>query len=243
MLAKFLPIILALPLFASNEPSLNATQKQEVKDLITQTIKENPKLIVDSLVELRKQQMAEYQQQAEKNIAKYTDDIYSKNVDLVLGNPKAKTTIVEFMDYNCGHCKALAKTLEALTKSNNNLKVIIKDLPYFGESSMTAAKAAYAASKQNQFAKFHYAILSQKQQPNVDNMLALAKTLGLNLNEYRQDFESKAAENYMNTNVELAKNLKIYATPAMIIGTKTKNVFVPGAIPSEKLQQIIADIN
>lgn len=242
MLTKFLPILLALPLLASNEPSLNATQKQEVKDLVAQTLKENPKLIVDSLVEIRKQQMAEYQKQAEKNIAKYSDDIYDKNVDLVLGNPKAKITIVEFMDYNCGHCKSLAKTLENMTKNNRDLKVIIKDLPYFGESSMTAAKAAYAANQQYNFEKFHYAILEQKQQANEENMLTLAKKLGLNLTKYKKDFASKEAENYIQNNVELAKNLEIYATPAMIVGKKTANVFVAGAIPAEKLAEIISSV-
>lgn len=242
MRLKFIPLILAaLPMLATSgtEPSLNNKQKQEVKDLIAETLKSDPKIIINSIVNFRKQQMLKYQKTAEKNISRFTSEIYDQNNELVLGNPKAATTIVEFIDYNCGHCKELTKTLAALTKSNKDVKIIVKDLPIFGESSMTAAKATLAAAKQNKFPAFHYATISEKTQPSTASMEALASTLGLDLKQFRQDLSSKDSEAYMQKNIKLAKSLKIMATPAMIIGTKEKNVFVAGAVPLAKIQEII----
>lgn len=242
MRRKLLPLMLAtLPLFAT-EASLNATQKQEVKDLIKETLKSDPKIIINSIVEFRKQQMQQYQQEAEKNIAKHSEQIFDQNTNLVLGNPKAKVSIIEFMDYNCGHCKALAKTLESLIKNNKDVKVIVKDLPLFGESSMLAAKASVAASKQNKFSEFHYAIFALKKAANKDNIKQIAEQLKLDMKKFDTDLNSSTTEDYIKANIALAKNLRIMATPAMIIGNKTNNKFVAGAIPKESINEIIGEV-
>lgn len=242
MRCKLISIMLiTLPLFASTT-GLNDIQKQEVRDLIQETLKADPKIIINSIVEFRKQQMQEYQKTTEKNIKQYSNKIFNTNNNLVFGNPKAETTIVEFMDYNCGHCKALAKTLESITKTNDNVKVVVKDLPLFGESSMLAAKASIAAYNQNKFADFHHAVLALEKQPNQENITAIAKQLNLDINKFNTDLNSKETMAYIDENINLAKNLKIMATPAMIIGTPENYKFVAGAIPKESLNEIISQM-
>ena len=239
---KLLPFLLALPLFAQAEPSLNATQKQQVKDLIAETLKTEPKLIINAIVDYRKQQMLEYQKAAEQKITENAKAVFEENTELVLGNPKAKLTIVEFMDYNCGHCKNLAKTLENILETNKDVRVVVKDLPIFGESSMIAAKAAYAAAKQNQYAKFHYAAILVKEQPNKANMTKVAQNLGLNLKQFQADFDNKATVNYIKANIELAKKIGIMATPAMIIGTQKNHTFIAGAAPAEQISETLSNL-
>lgn len=239
---KLLPFLLALPLFAQAEPSLNETQKQQVKDIIAETLKTEPTLIINAIMDYRKQKMLEYKKQTEQKITDNAKAIFEENTELVLGNPKAKLTIVEFMDYNCGHCKTLAQTLEKVLKNNIDVRVIIKDLPNFGESSMIAAKAAYAASKQNKYAEFHYAILLSKNKPNKENMNKIAQNLGLNIEQFQTDLESSKTENYIKNNVKLAKAIGIMATPAMIIGNTQKHTFIAGAAPAEIINETISDL-
>lgn len=238
---KLTPLILAASVFAGTT-GLTDTQKNEVRQLITETIMKDPKIVVNAVLEYRKKLVEDYQKKSASNIAKYQDEIFNKNNKLVLGNPKGSTTIVEFIDYNCGHCRKLSSTLKELTRENSDIKVIVKDLPIFGESSMAAAKAAIAASKQAKFSNFHYAALTNTGKATKENMQQLAQAIGLNMKQFNIDFNSQETKDYIEANKQLAQKLNIMATPAMIIQANKKNTFISGALPKSKISEIISKL-
>lgn len=236
-----LPLLVGLPLLGSSD-GLTDQQKNQVQQLINDTIKQKPELVIDAIMTYKKNQMAEYQKNAEANIDKYSKQIFDENNQLVLGNPKGTTTIVEFLDYNCGHCRKLSKTLKDMYSKNNDLKIVIKDLPIFGESSQIAAKAAYSASKQGKYKEFHYKILNTSKPVDQNTVLEMAKSLNLDTKLFASDLDAKATQDYLSKNLELAKNMSIMATPAMIINKNGKNVFIAGALPEEELSKIISQM-
>src|SRR5690606_21617073 len=94
----------------------------------------------------------------------------------VLGNPKGNVILVEFLDYQCGHCKSMSPVVSELIKSNKDLRVVIKELPIFGPSSNFAALAAIASTKQGQdkFQAFHKALFEAQTRFNKKFVLNLA---------------------------------------------------------------------
>lgn len=58
------------------------------------------------------------------------------------GAKQAKLTLVNFTDYNCPYCKQLDPLLEKLVAKYPDVAVIIKPLPFKGESSVLSARTA-----------------------------------------------------------------------------------------------------
>lgn len=242
MILRFLlPIFIAAPMFAASD-NLTPSQRDEVKTLITETIKQQPKIVIDAIMEFKKEQMAQYQKDTESKIAANTNEIFNQNNNLVLGNPKGTTTIVEFIDYNCGHCKVLAQTLKTLTEQNKDVKIIVKELPIFGGDSEVAARAAVAAAKQNKFNEFHYTLINNKEKTTEASITKAAETSGLNMKQFTTDLNAEKTKEHVQNNIELAGKLDIMATPALIFNKADKNIFVGGSLPLETINNIISQL-
>ena len=50
------------------------------------------------------------------------------------GDKTSNTTIVEFIDYNCGYCKRNHNIIMEFLKKNNDVRYIVKELPILGEN-------------------------------------------------------------------------------------------------------------
>lgn len=59
-----------------------------------------------------------------------------------IGAKHPKLTLVNFTDYNCPYCKQLDPMLEKIVQKYPDVAVIIKPLPFKGESSILAARIA-----------------------------------------------------------------------------------------------------
>ena len=62
----------------------------------------------------------------------------------VHGNPSGDVTVVEFFDYRCRYCKAVAGSVTQLLKDDPKVRLVYKDFPILGEVSVIASKAALA---------------------------------------------------------------------------------------------------
>ena len=94
-----------------------------------------------------------------KNIALYYKDLV-KNDNLFLGNKNGKEIIIEFFDYNCGYCKRSFPEIMELVSENKDIKIILKELPVLGESSILASKASIASQKQDKYFEFHQELIN-----------------------------------------------------------------------------------
>nr|VFK48232.1 MAG: Thioredoxin [Candidatus Kentron sp. TC]VFK64328.1 MAG: Thioredoxin [Candidatus Kentron sp. TC] len=57
------------------------------------------------------------------------------------GNPDAKVTIVEFVDYRCGYCKKAAAAIgKVMEKFEGKVQVVYMDFPILGPDSRTIAE-------------------------------------------------------------------------------------------------------
>lgn len=141
----------------------------------------------------------------------------------VEGNPNADVNIVDFFDYQCGHCKELSSALHQLVKQDPHVRIIFKELPLFGDESEYAAKAALAAAKQGKYAALHDRLMKLSSLSE-SQVLESAKAAGLNMEQFKRDMNSKAIAREIQNNLSLSQALDITGLPVVIIAKNTKNL-------------------
>lgn len=222
---------------ADTSPPLNDAQKAAVRSLVSETLRENPQLVVDALNAYQaKQQEAENKDRAGA-IAKLPEWLKQNEGRLsVLGNPKASVTIVEFYDYNCGYCRRMAPQIQKLLKADKDVRWVFVDFPILSPVSSVAARAAMAAEDQGKFADFHFALMSHPGAIDEAAIVKVAKDVGLNLEKFNAFRANEGLVRVINQNMAKGQELGIRGTPSMIVGQE----FVGGALSEEDLAAKIA---
>ncbi len=225
--------------------ALTPAQIEAVKTVVHEYLVASPEVLIEASKSLQEKQRQKAQEDAEKGVKENFKKLVDSKTSAVIGNPKGNVILVEFMDYQCGHCKTMSTVIGELIKKNKNLKVVIKELPIFGEKSEFAAKAALAAIKQSQdkFIAFQKALFNSKLRLSEKVVMDLAKSSHLNINKLRQEMKNPAIKQELDENIKLAGELKLPGTPAFLIANKegTEVAFIPGAIPNpeKEFQKLI----
>jgi protein-disulfide isomerase len=135
-----------------------------------------------------------------------------------IGNAAADVAIVEFFDYQCPYCKAIEPKLEKLMKDDGKVKLVIKEFPILGPVSVIASKAALASVRQGKYEAYHKAMMAYRGQLKEENVFAMAKDVGLDVDRLRKDMDAPEVTTQIIDNMNLARALKISVTPALIVG-------------------------
>lgn len=133
------------------------------------------------------------------------------------GNAKGSITIVEFFDYQCSHCISMAPVVNSIINENPDVKFVFKDLPFSGPQSEFAARAALAANYQGKYYDFSHALLMTNLPLSKDLVLEIARTVGLNVPKLQKEMASNNLTKQISGNFQLAKDLRIAATPSFYI--------------------------
>jgi protein-disulfide isomerase len=146
-------------------------------------------------------------------------------------------TLVEFFDYRCPYCKVDAPTVQAVIAKNPKLRVVMKEFPILGPSSVFAAKVALVAAKHGKYAAFHTAMFAFKGQIDDNQTIEIARSVGLDPAAVRREITDPAIEKAIQTNLDLAKEIGVEGTPAFIAG----ETILPGAVSPADLQHLVDD--
>ena len=169
-----------------------------------------------------------------KNIAIYYNDLV-KNDNLFLGNKNGKEIIIEFFDYNCGYCKRSFPEIMELVSENRDIKIILKELPVLGESSILASKASIASQKQDKYFEFHQELINFSGIISLIDIKKISKELGINFEQLQRDMNSEETILLINESYRLADLIGVRGTPAFIIN----NNLIPGAIGKNEMLRFL----
>ena len=223
-LAIILIILNLFYLFSKNEENIFD------EDRIVKILSENKDILPRILNKLK---IIE-EQNNKKNISLYYEDLI-KNENLFLGNKNGKDIIIEFFDYNCGYCKRSFPEIMELVSENKNIKVILKELPVLGESSILASKASIASQKQNKYFEFHQELINFSGSISLSDIKKISKELGINFEQLQKDMNSDDTILLINESYRLADLIGVRGTPAFIIN----NDLIPGAIGKNEMLRFL----
>ena len=150
-------------------------QNTAIENQVKQYLDNNPKSVVDALVSYRQQEVKRIEENAQNAITKNAPEILTNTNAPTLGNPNGTVVLVEFLDYQCGHCKKMSTTVSNLISKNKDLKVLVKELPILGDASTYAAKVALAANQQGKFSQVHSAFLNTTEKLTNETVENIAK--------------------------------------------------------------------
>lgn len=236
----------------ADNSEFSTAQKNQIQQIVHDYLVKNPAVLVEAQQALEQQQEANTQKQALQAIPVMAKILFNSSTDSVAGNPKGNVTIVEFFDYQCGHCKSLAPTIAALLNTDKDVRVIYKQLPIFGANSQYAAKAALAAGRQGvtKFIAFHSALMQANNPLTQDVVIKAAADSGLNVSKLQSDMNDPVLEQEIKANYAMATALGVIGTPALVVASnvdaadskKIKAVYIGGEPRGDMLQQAIATV-
>lgn len=151
-----------------------------------------------------------------------------------IGAQKPALTLVSFTDYNCPYCKQLDPMLEKIVKQYPQVAVVIKPLPFKGESSVLAARTALTTWNQHpqQFLALHEKLMQKKGYHDVQSVAAAQAKSGAT-----QVVLDEKSMDTLRTNLQLAKLVGVQGTPATLVGDE----MIPGAVPWETLEASVKE--
>ncbi|WP_299398960.1 DsbA family protein [Pelagibius sp.] len=226
----------ALPANAEEPAPLEPAQAEAFRELVRDYLIENPDVIVEALqIYEQRQQAAEAERQQAALVAQrgaLNEDPSSP----VLGNPEGDVTVVEFFDYRCPYCKSIATAMRDLVDEDPNVRLVMKEFPILSQESVDAARAALAAGRQGLYEEFHFALMERGGSMSEPEVMAVAESVGLDLERLRADMQAPEIEEALRRNYAVGDAVGITGTPAMVIG----NTVVPGMVGIDRLRELVA---
>lgn len=156
---------------------------------------------------------------------------------LVIGNPDAKVTIIEYADYKCPECgkyhQSAGKQIRKDYIDTGLVKVVFRPYPVYSEDGAKALAGSYCANNQGKFKEYHDSIFEYMwvnhfekgdYQKAIDPVLTdsvmgdLLKNSGINKEAYDICLASKDTRKVYDDDIDLAAPDEIQGTPSFIIG-------------------------
>ncbi|WP_298261814.1 DsbA family protein [uncultured Litoreibacter sp.] len=234
-LAMTTAIALALTSGAVTAEDLSKKQMQE---LVLQTIRDNPEIIMEAIQTLQEREELAKADQAQAVLSANRQALEQDPNAPVIGNPDGDVTVVEFFDYNCGYCRRTFDDVHELIGDDSNLRVVMREWPILGEESVYAARAALASRAQGKYEEFHNALMSFEGRANETSVGIIAVELGIDIDQLKRDMNAPEVAAHIQTSMQLTQALNLNGTPAFIFGDQ----LVPGAIELEQMQALVAQI-
>ncbi|ANI31404.1 copper-sensitivity protein C [Yersinia entomophaga] len=221
--------LITAPVFAA---PFTPEQELRIKELIGETLISNPEILEKSVNAWQQKANDEQGKQLSALIKANEKDLYQDPASPRLGAENPKLTLVSFTDYNCPYCKTFDPLLEKIVKTYPQVALVIKPLPFKGESSVRSAQVALTLWQQHpeQFLPFHQRLMAKKGFHDAASIAAAEKKTGVVAVE-----PTEQSLNVLRTNLRLADQLGIQGTPATLIGDQ----MVPGAISYDQLEEIV----
>lgn len=140
--------------------------------------------------------------------------------DHIQGSTKAPLEIVEYGDYQCPYCGAAYPVIKEIQeKFGNQIKFVFRNFPLseIHEHANAAALAAEAANLQGKFWEMHDIIYEHQNRLDGEHLLAMAKKIGLNENQFQHDIQSGALQQRIDADLESGMRSGVNGTPSFYI--------------------------
>jgi len=159
------------------------------------------------------------------------------------GAPGAAVTLVEFSDFQCGHCAKLHDVLEeVLSRERGRVRVVFRHFPLdsscnvkltrgFHADACLAAFAAECAREQGKFWDYHSILFANQSRLGRDALIRYASDLGLDKERFIACLASDAPRLRVQRDIEDGQKAEIDSTPTIFINDRR----IKGALDPDRL--------
>lgn len=139
--------------------------------------------------------------------------------DHIRGPDHASVTLVEYGDLECPYCGQAETVIRELLSDFGELRYVWRHLPLndVHPHAQLAAEAAEAAAAQGKFWEMHDSLLSHQDRLNVRDLIDDAKSLGLDVDAFREYIRKNKAAGRIAEDVESADLSGVSGTPTFFI--------------------------
>jgi protein-disulfide isomerase len=218
-------------------PSLVGEVLGQNPSLVGDVLRENPAILRDAFAALQRAETRDREEAARAAIARHAEALFRDPADPMRGNPNGAVTVVEFFDARCGYCKQLHPVMEQLVRRNRDVRVVLKDLPVLGPTSVLASRALLAAQRQGKHEPLHDALMRLREEPTEPVLRREAERAGLDWARLRRDMDDPAIARRLEQTMRLAGALRVEGTPALVVG----ETLIPGAVDLATLERMVAE--
>lgn len=248
-ISKFL-LISAFIAFLSNctmSPEKLKKVMKENPDIITETIKENPKefmMAFDSAYnEFRKTAREEsMKKQAEEREQQLKNPLKPSLENRVFLGPKdAPVNVVVISDFKCPYCADAAENVKELLKDKKYKTKVKYYYKHFPIKTMEAARVFEAVALQDpkKAFKWHDVMFENQMElhkKDKEFMFSEAKKLGLNMDKLKKDVEkSEKISEIIEQDLKEVREFGVNGTPAILIN----GVLFKGLTPVNEMKSLI----
>jgi protein-disulfide isomerase len=140
----------------------------------------------------------------------------------IAGSADADVTVVEYFDYNCPFCRALAPVFHAFIAQDHAAAVLYKEWPIFGGASIYAAQAALAANYQGKYLPAHDGLISAPRLEKDSQVDAALQGAGIDVAQLKKDLiaHREAIDELLTRNDSEARDLGLHGTPGILVGRR-----------------------
>lgn len=144
----------------------------------------------------------------------------------VIGPSDATITIVEFFDPSCEACGRFHPILKNILAETDDVRLVVRYFIGHGAASKAGVRTLEAARLQGLFAEVSGALLEQQTSwtgANVENMrraLLIAESVGLNVNQARQQIDSLGIDAVLEQDRLDAVAIGVRGTPTVFVNGK-----------------------
>ena len=231
LLAFLLLAPLAAPAAADG---FTPAQRDEIVSILRDALKRDPSILRDAVTALQADDEHRTERATTDALARLGNGLVDP-ADAVEGNARGDVTMVEFYDTRCPYCRRMLPEMAELLKEEPGLKLVMKDLPILGPASQLESRALLAAQRQGGYFRLRDALMTGPAS-TPDSLRDTATRLGLDGNRLLRDMDDPAIKARLAANVDMARQIGIQGTPAMIVGHQ----FIAGAADIEDLRHAIA---
>jgi protein-disulfide isomerase len=202
----------------SQSQTLPAGDRAAIEAVVRDYILANPEIIPQAIELLKAKQKA-------ASVSDNRSALETPYPGAWEGAEQPKVTLVAFMDYACGYCRAALPHIEELVKKNPDLRVVYRELPIIADGSANAAKVSLLAAREKKYMAFHKAMYAAGGVSS-DAILKAARTAGLDTDRAKAAIEDKNGDDEFMNNIRLAQALGAEGTPLFIVGDEIFNGLV-----------------
>ncbi len=196
-----------------------AIEENKLREIVKEVIKENPKLIYDTVNNYTRNQRKKKQEKLlEESFKNRVKDPVADN-NPTKGPEDALITIIEYTDFECPYCARGANTVDKIMRIYpEKVRLVFKNLPLsFHKQAIPAARAALAAGKQGKFWQYHDLLFKNFSGLNEGMFLNFARDLGFDMGRFNTDRNSEEIAKQIQSEQAQAAVLKLTGTPAFVV--------------------------